>query len=192
MKRKHEAAVHKATNLYWEKGFHATSMRNLQEVINMRPGSIYASFGSKEALFKESLRHYAKMSLAQITRFKDMTSSPLEVLKMLMKSSVIENRQSAPSGMCMLVKTIAELTEENAELLAEAKRLLHAVEQALTVLIDEAKACGELDPSKDSARVARFFQVQLIGVRTYARANDNEEAVNELIEDVFKSIPLRP
>ncbi|MFA0500949.1 TetR/AcrR family transcriptional regulator, partial [Vibrio sp. 10N.222.46.A1] len=44
--------VDKATNLYWEKGFHATSMRNLQDVIDMRPGSIYAAFGSKEGLFK--------------------------------------------------------------------------------------------------------------------------------------------
>ena len=54
-----EDIIQKAANLYWEKGFHATSMRNLQEVIDMRPGSIYASFGSKEGLFKEALQHYA-------------------------------------------------------------------------------------------------------------------------------------
>lgn len=47
--------IEKAKNLYWEKGYHATSMRNLQDVVDMRPGSIYAAFGSKDNLFKEAL-----------------------------------------------------------------------------------------------------------------------------------------
>jgi len=46
-----EDVSEKAKNLYWEKGYHATSMRNLQDVINMHPGSIYAAFGSKDKLF---------------------------------------------------------------------------------------------------------------------------------------------
>ena len=50
-----QQVIDKATHLYWEKGFHATSMRHLQEVIDMRPGSIYAAFGSKEELFKHCL-----------------------------------------------------------------------------------------------------------------------------------------
>ena len=54
-------AVDKATHLYWEKCFHGTSMRNLQDVIDMRPGSIYACFGSKEGLFKEVLNNYAQI-----------------------------------------------------------------------------------------------------------------------------------
>ena len=48
-----DEVIEKAKNLYWQKGYHATSMRNLQDVIDMRPGSIYAAFGSKDNLFKE-------------------------------------------------------------------------------------------------------------------------------------------
>ena len=46
-----EDVIEKAKNLYWEKGYHATSMRNLQDVVNMPPGSIYAAFGSKDNYF---------------------------------------------------------------------------------------------------------------------------------------------
>ncbi|MGB5599798.1 MAG: TetR/AcrR family transcriptional regulator, partial [Thiothrix litoralis] len=107
--------IQKATNLFWEKGFHATSMRNLQEAIDMRPGSIYASFGSKEGLFKETLQHYANNSLA---RLKSHTQeSPLEALREFL-NSVVCCQPQAPSNMCMLVKTISELTGDNAELLA--------------------------------------------------------------------------
>lgn len=58
-KHDRQDAIQKATDLFWEKGFHATSMRNIQQAMDMRPGSIYASFGSKEGLFQESLQHYA-------------------------------------------------------------------------------------------------------------------------------------
>ena len=51
--------VEKATNLYWEKGYHGTSMRDLQTTVDLRPGSIYAAFGSKDNLFKEAINHYA-------------------------------------------------------------------------------------------------------------------------------------
>ncbi len=190
MKNKHQEAVQKATGLYWEKGFHATSMRNIQDVINMRPGSIYANFGSKEGLFKASLQHYADTNLAGIALLREQAGTPLSALRALMERSVIESRQSAPNGMCMLVKTIAELTDENSKLLGEAKRLLHDVERALERIVDDAKACGEIDGSNDSARVARYFQVQLMGVRTYANSHD-EYSINQLIDDVFKSPLLR-
>lgn len=187
MKSKRQEAVEKAMSLYWEKGFHATSMRNIQEVINMRPGSIYASFGSKEGLFRESLQQYADINLAGIEKLREQAASPLGALRALMERSVTESRQSAPNGMCMLVKTIVELTDENSDLLGEATRLLQDVEKAFERIINDAKACGEIDHSNDTARVARYFQVQLMGVRTYANTHDDEDSINMLIDDVFSS-----
>ena len=177
-------AVNKATHLFWEKGFHATSMRNLQERIDMRPGSIYATFGSKEGLFKESLQCYADASLSRLAACKEETDSPLNALKYFVKSVVLGSSSGTPSEMCMLVKTISELTEDNAELLAESKRLLKVMENAFAALLTQAQEQGELDKSRDAKRLARFIQMQLIGLRAYTRANSDAE-VNELIDDAF-------
>ena len=86
--------------------------------------------------------------------------------------------------MCMLVKTITELTEDNAELLAESKRLLKVMEDAFAALLTQAQKQGELDKSRDTKRLARFIQMQLIGLRAYSRAN-SEAKINELIDDAF-------
>jgi len=56
VKFERENVIRVASQLFWEKGFTATSTRDLQEAINMRPGSIYAAFGSKEVLYSESLK----------------------------------------------------------------------------------------------------------------------------------------
>ena len=182
-----QTVVEKATHLYWEKGFHATSMRNLQDVIDMRPGSIYASFGSKEGLFKEALQFYADMSLNQLADCTAKTQSPIRALKTFFSSVVIDSRRNAPSNMCMLVKTISELTDDNRELLFEAKRLLSTIEQSLQGVLDTAKDCGELAEDEDTARLARYLQMQLMGLRTYARTSDDELTVSSMIDDIFNN-----
>jgi TetR/AcrR family transcriptional repressor of nem operon len=182
--------VEKATNLYWKKGFHATSMRELQEVIDMRPGSIYACFGSKEGLFKEALQHYAQMSLDQIQLCKQ-APSPLAAMKTFIGTVITDSHQHAPSGMCMLAKTIAELTEENAELLSLAKNLLKQIEAAFAEVLVAAQEKQELDSSQSPQRLARHIQIQLMGLRTYSRANDGNIPVDELVSDIFVSGPFQ-
>lgn len=188
IKHDRQEVIQLATQLFWEKGFHATSMRNLQECIDMRPGSIYAAFGSKEGLFKQTLQCYANASLQRLQGCIETESSPLAAMKTFVKSVVIQGEKRAPSEMCMLVKSVAELTEDNAELLEESKRLLKVIEDAFTDLLTEAQQAGEIEQSKDSRRLARLIQMQLIGLRLYARTNSSDENVSELIDDLFTSL----
>jgi hypothetical protein len=58
-------------------------------------------------------------------------------------------------------------------------------EDAFTALLTQAKECGELDESKDPKRLACFLQMQLMGLRAYAHANNDETRLNELIDDAF-------
>ncbi|PSW22090.1 TetR/AcrR family transcriptional regulator [Photobacterium sanctipauli] len=180
-----DEVIQKATNLYWEKGFHGTSMRNLQDVIDMRPGSIYAAFGSKENLFKESIQHYANNGRNYLIQCRAHADSPLEALKAFIKRAVLDSQQTAPSGMCMLVKAIAELTEEQEELLIEAKHLLAKMESEFAITLQAAIDKGELDSSKDPAQLAKYVQIQIMGLRTYARTTGNITYVEQQIESMF-------
>jgi AcrR family transcriptional regulator len=185
IKRDRQDAVKKATDLFWKKGFHATSMRDLQEKIDMRPGSIYASFGSKEGLFKAALHCYADASRARIQDQVEKTPSPLAALKGFIRNAVLGIEGRPPNEMCMLVKTVLELTEDNADLQQEAKDLLKGLERYFAELLQQAQQDQELDPTLDAQRLARFLQMQLIGMRAYARANNNREQVEQLLEDAF-------
>ena len=41
-----ETALDAAMTLFWDKGFHATSLKDLEAALVMKPGSIYAAFSS--------------------------------------------------------------------------------------------------------------------------------------------------
>lgn len=182
-----DAAVEKATHLFWEKGFHATSMRNLQDHIDMRPGSIYAAFGSKEGLFKLSLQAYTDATLASLQACIQTTDSPLKALKQFVTAAV-EGGRDAPSELCMLVKSVAELTDANADLLDAARCHLKRIEAAFQVLLQQAQAQGEISADIDPQRLARFLQVQLIGLRAYARTQADAASIAPLIDDAFSCL----
>jgi len=181
-----QEAVQKAMRLFWAKGFHATSMRNIQQVTNLRPGSIYATFGSKEALFREALHLYADTSLQRLKALRQASPSPLAALRAFVEAAVTGTPEPAPSSMCMLAKTVAELTEEeHGDLLQEARQLLKKIEAAFAEVLAQAQKQGEVDASRSPERLARYLQMQVMGLRSYARVQNDRERLGELIDDVF-------
>ncbi|GEA50308.1 TetR family transcriptional regulator [Vibrio inusitatus NBRC 102082] len=184
--------INKAKDLYWEKGYHGTSMRALQDALDMRPGSIYAAFGSKDNLFKEAIQHYSEESGEILTRCMQNADSNINGLKAFIKTITVDGKKSAPSGMCMVVKSIAELTEtDNPELLSLAKQLLGDVESELSEILTKAIEAGEISSDKDAVELARYVQVQIIGLRTFALATDEIALVETFIDSIFEDGPFR-
>ena len=55
-----DAALQAAVEVFWRQGFLATSMNDLCAAMGIRSPSLYAAFGSKEALYLEAVEHYAR------------------------------------------------------------------------------------------------------------------------------------
>jgi len=185
-----QEVIVKATALYWEKGFHATSMRNLQQVIDMRPGSIYATFGSKEALFIEVLKNYTDKLLHTLSEYRKECSSPIKALQLFVIDTVANKQSDTPKQMCMLVKTVAELTDEHVVLLASTKTMLQRIEHEFVDLIKEAQDLGEIDTDKDAQYLASHIQIQIAGLRTYTQIGGYNKRVESMIEDIFAHYPF--
>jgi hypothetical protein len=51
-------------------------------------------------------------------------------------------------------------------------------------------ANGEIDATKDAGEIARYLQIQLIGLRTYAKAANDQAVVEQYIHDIFVNHPF--
>lgn len=187
-----DEVIEKATNLYWEKGYHGTSMRDLQNTVDLRPGSIYATFGSKDNLYSEAVNHYAQTTRSVLQSFLSESPSSLIALKRFIKNIIVDNKESSPSCMCMLVKSASELTEtSNKALFDEVKSLINGVEMMFCEIIKAAINEGEISKDKDPLELARYLQVQVIGLRTYSLINDNITIIEKFIDDLFITPPFK-
>jgi hypothetical protein len=87
----------------------------------------------------------------------------------------------------MLAKTVAELTQELQELLTVATEALKSVESEFETLFIEAQKLGEVTSSKSAEELARYLQVQITGMRVYAKTCENDEPLVTMIDELFEN-----
>jgi len=188
VKFERENVIRAARQLFWEKGFHATSTRDLQETINMRPGSIYSAFGSKEGLYSESLKDYTVQMKAQIDGFLAISDTVLDGLRAFVENVINDSRDCNPSAICMLVKANNEFADKNSSLFELSVDLAAKFEAYLTDLFEQAIDNGELKNHLSGLEYARFFQIQFTGLRGYVNRPEVEQLAQTMIDQMFMLI----
>ncbi len=53
-----EKVIESLMNVFWEKGYQATSMQDLVAASGLLKGSLYGAFGDKHAMYLAALKHY--------------------------------------------------------------------------------------------------------------------------------------
>ena len=191
-----KATLERAAHLFWERGYHACSLKQLETALDMRPGSIYAAFGSKEELFRAALTAYYEQLLEEMTRVLASYDRVLDGLAAYVRQLAAEaTTQSgdapAPVPACMMVKTLLEATTDTPGLQNAVNNLFDRIEQDLTEALERARNQGELVEGVDCARLARLWQAQIIGLRTYAHRRVDAESVRLLAEDMILALQYR-
>ena len=183
-----QEALDRAVKLFWHKGFHATSLKDIEQALDMRPGSIYAAFGNKDGLFQEALDHYAKASLTELERILAHHQSPLSGLAAFIRQLDGIRDKDLPSRACMLVKSLLELGAREQAALQKVEKLLTGMESRFAECFVEAQRLGELDAELDPLRLARRLQAEVMGLRAFAQRDVDSAAVRALAEDMAFSI----
>lgn len=160
-----EAALDAALDLFWRKGYHATSLKDLEEALKMRPGSIYAAFKSKEALYLACLELYARRFRDELREQVALAPSPLAALAAHLRSFVPQPEDAGTGRACMLVKTLLDVTSEDPAIAADARRYLDDMKAEVTDIFRQAQACGELSPEADIRQLALRYQADLMALR---------------------------
>lgn len=64
------------TDLFWDKGYEATSMQDILEVSGLRKSSLYNTFGSKRALFRRILDRYVEHRMERFAEMAKASDKP--------------------------------------------------------------------------------------------------------------------
>lgn len=183
-----DTALDAAMSLFWEKGFHATSLKDLEVALLMKPGSIYAAFENKENLYLLALKRYFEKSRAGFKDHVVRADSPLAALAEHFRSFARMGPSDAHRKACMLTKTMVD-TRSTEPAIAEATRgYLEAMQHEFAQAFGLARAGGELPETADPERLARRFQTNVAALRLAVHQGMKPEAFAELAEDMAREI----
>ncbi|AGH45370.1 TetR/AcrR family transcriptional regulator [Paraglaciecola psychrophila] len=188
MKYDHTDALNKATELFWQKGYQGTKMRDLQEHLDMRPGSIYAGFGSKEAMFLQVLDCYVEQSLLKIDEYDRLATHPLEALKDFVSGFIFVEGKLENSRVCLLVKTVSESETSQPKLHTHALLGLKKIERKFTALFTQAQQLKLLSQTANPEQLGKWLQMQIMGLVIYSKNCAEKEDIVLMIEHIFSTL----
>ncbi|UDF04816.1 TetR/AcrR family transcriptional regulator [Asticcacaulis sp. AND118] len=182
-----EAALTKAMRLFWCKGFAATSISDLTEVMGIGSPSLYAAFGSKEALYAEAVRHYVDsydFYAWGAFRAAPTAREAIEVYLMGLSKALSGEVSDMPRGCMVTLSSVGhegypELGEiVRNERMSAYKRLKERLEQAVSE--------GEFPPSTDIEGLARFVQTIVAGMSILARDGARSQDLEAVVRTAMR------
>lgn len=185
-----EKAIDAAQKIFWRKGYHATSLKDLEHATSMKPGSIYAAFKSKENLFLQSLDFYYARNMDVFKRILNEAPSPIAALVMILRqqSADYQNPQDSQYAACMLVKTILETSEEERKIADCARAHLDDIQDLFAYMFELAIESGEIAQNNDPAALARLYQANLTSLRLELHRQSQPCAVSALAESFIAQL----
>ena len=165
-----DAALAQAMRLFWQKGYAATSIADLTQAMGIAAPSLYAAFGSKEALYIDTLNHYADcFGPIGWQKFDEGDTARAAIEGWLLDSARLLTGGAGDVPLGCMVTLSAAGSEGNQEL-GELVRAGRAAGLArVKARLERGVADGDLAPSVDRDALARFAQLVQNGMSIHAR-----------------------
>jgi AcrR family transcriptional regulator len=166
-----EEVLREAMDVFWERGYEGTSLTDLTRAMGIASASIYACFGDKESLFRETIALYGTIAGAPPRRAlceKPTARAAIEAMLQATADSI--TRPDTPHG-CMLILAATIGARENRKVRAFLAGLRQDMFRAIRDRLARGIADGDLAASSPSSldAIARYYTTVLQGLSVQAR-----------------------
>jgi TetR/AcrR family transcriptional repressor of nem operon len=147
--------------LFWTKGYEATSISDIVEATGLNKSSLYNSFGSKDELFEAAIEQYLAMRTATINHVvRDGTQGLHDVLHLLELQQAEIVGDGGRRG-CLAVNTTTELGLRDETAAELSRRFRDVMRTAIGAALDRAESAGEIEPGTARLRTETMLAFSL-------------------------------
>ncbi|MFI6868498.1 TetR/AcrR family transcriptional regulator [Nocardia sp. NPDC050406] len=154
----------RALELFWRRGYEATSIADLTEHLGIARACIYSTFGCKHELFMKALQRHLELVDARIMAALARPGPALPAVRGLIDQFVNESCTEGRLLGCLVTNAAVELAAHDPDVARLVESSWARTETALTSTLTRAHAQGELRPDADPRALARFLLVFFQGV----------------------------
>ena len=174
-----DAALKAAIDVFWSKGFAATSTEDLVQAMGIGRQSFYNAFGDKRRLYLEALETYQRNATSCHIGRLTTPASPLEGLRDLLVGLIPDDDALRCRG-CLGTGSIGEFGITDPEISGMWERIIKAFLVKVADRIREGQRLGEIDPAIDIEQAASFVEITMTGLQLAARGGAGAKELHAL------------
>ncbi|GBQ04327.1 TetR family transcriptional regulator [Streptomyces spongiicola] len=186
-------AVTSATELFWRRGYHATSVRDLGDELKLTPSSLYRTFTDKHTLFLRALDHYRATESAEARQHLNAADRPVrEALREWMLWLVGCPAGGKPGRGCFVVNTATELGTADEKVRRRTEAAFEVTRQDLRSALAGGRDRGELSADLDIDAAVELLFTTVLGLRVRERAGHDIERLTAAIDAAIRALGPAP
>jgi TetR/AcrR family transcriptional repressor of nem operon len=173
-----EELIERAVDLFRSHGFASTSAAMLEDTLGVNRSSIYAEFGSKQALFDEALQRYRESVVDQRFGPLEEPGAGLAAIRELFSFYGAAGDGPASGRGCLLCNSAIEFGPTDPSGTEAVSRYFHRIHRGFATALNDAVRNGDVRSSLDTTEEAHFLTASVLGMFVMLRAAAPPEAVS--------------
>jgi TetR/AcrR family transcriptional regulator, transcriptional repressor for nem operon len=183
-----DVVLDRAMQVFWSRGYEATSIEQLVARMGIQRGSLYAAFGDKRALFFAAIERYDRMVTSRLVATLDETASGRAAIERFFRLKVeLATAPRRPRG-CLVTNSAAELASRDRGTGTRVGAVLTRIEAAFHRAVVRAQKAGEIDPRRSSRALARFLTSSAQGLSVMAKTFPDPAALDDIVEVILEVV----
>jgi len=174
-----------AIDCFWQRGYEATSVRNLSIKMGMSTPSLYNAYGDKRGLYMRALEYYLDRTARALIERLERSSPPKQAVRRFIEEIIEDSVSDAKRRGCFLVNSALEVAPHDRKLRAFITSRLTEIEEFFCRSIEAAQAQGQIPKERSAKDLARLFLSVLLGVRVLARSRPERSLLEDIARPVF-------
>jgi TetR/AcrR family transcriptional repressor of nem operon len=177
-----------ASQMFWNHGYHATSIDDLCKATGLLRGSLYGVFGDKHGIMLAALDHYAEGSVARLAQ---RLNAPVPADQALRDALLHYARVScALNGerSCFITNIALEMQRDDETLRARVAAIQRRMATLLAAAVIHGQASGAFDSTLDEKAVGDFLLCVMQGLRVMGRVAHEEEALTRIVDVAMRAL----
>jgi AcrR family transcriptional regulator len=184
-----EVALDVAVEVFWRHGYEGASIAILTDAMGVAPPTLYAAFGSKQALYAEVMKRYSIGAAGEELAGHSLDDAPYQLVARFLHTMADEfTRPGRPKG-CMVATGSLRCGLDSQEAVDTAAMLRAEGFSRFIAQLEQAKCIGELPAETDSAALARFYTAVLQGMSVQAIDGADAASLHAVADTALSAWP---
>ncbi len=175
----------KAMELFWKKGFHATSIQDLVTFLGISRSSIYDTYGGKNELFNKSFQLYITTNVVGFTNFLNQQKNVKIGLRKLFQMAIEQSVTDTDKKGCFVVNTTTELVPGDIKIQNVIKENKDVFVSLFYNFLLKGEQNGEITKGKNLKSIASLYFTLYNGIKVISKVQSNSKELLNSVDTVL-------